>query len=646
MGHHHLLGQFRSLRAGPAILVAFVAAWVLAGCAAAQHAPVAAGSLPAPALEQGENAAQHGQPAAPALPAPSALPRLTSEIGIELVYGRSFNSSLPCSLVTVDADSALFAPGGGGSLGDAAYCIYGAYVVYPTATAPEIELSWAVGEAPSAGCWLALANRDTDRWDWYFAADGANLALPQIACYFEFPTSDLVGYAYIAVLLSSGGPARLDWLRLGANMEPAGYITAEPAGAPRSLHLMLTTYDYDGSVTGVGWDFESDGVIDEWNDYDVLHTYAESGTYTITVSLLDNDGALGQAELTLPVSPWSITPQPLDTEWGCGAAVLDAAGVTHLALLRSATDDGMAPYDLLYVSNTSGPWAEELVCQVGYDSQPVLALRQGQPVILLLDTLPIEEYALRYAWREAGGWQSAVLPDGDFYPWAERLDLALDAAGTVHIAYIGDSDSSGTSLRYGTSASGFVFSDVPLPNEPTGGMALAVDGEGWPHIACGIGWFDDPCAYVHWDGAAWAAEVVPGQTYNGQVYDILVDELQRPHIVFQAPRTGPDGTHHLCCTFNDGTAWRTVDFPDIYGNARLALDAEGGVMLAVGLPNGWDFGLDGVTYFLYSDGTEWHTEIVEIPGYGGTLFGFGLDRQGRPWMAYDGQELRLATRME
>lgn len=162
MGRHQLLGQSVMLRSGSAILVSLLVACLLAGCVAAQLHADAAGSPPAPAADQAGNAAQSGQPAAPTLPAPSTLPRQASGYARERFVGGSFSSALPNNLVTRDDNTAVYAPGSSAELADAAFGIYATSIYQPQLIAPEVELSWAAGAAPSAGCWLALANRDTD----------------------------------------------------------------------------------------------------------------------------------------------------------------------------------------------------------------------------------------------------------------------------------------------------------------------------------------------------------------------------------------------------------------------------------------------------------------------------------------------------
>jgi len=87
---------------------------------------------------------------------------------------------------------------------------------------------------------------------------------------------------------------------------PVAVVSATPSEIIDSLDVdfdATQSYDTDGTIVQYDWDFDTDGT------YDLLaggatptHTYAESGTYTATVRVTDNDGLTD----TAPTSPFSI----------------------------------------------------------------------------------------------------------------------------------------------------------------------------------------------------------------------------------------------------------------------------------------------------------------------------------------------------
>jgi PKD repeat protein len=69
--------------------------------------------------------------------------------------------------------------------------------------------------------------------------------------------------------------------------------------------------DEDGSVTGWSWDFGDGGSADQRNP---THSYTEAGTYTVTLSVTDDDGATdesaGQAEVSISSPPPAANHPP------------------------------------------------------------------------------------------------------------------------------------------------------------------------------------------------------------------------------------------------------------------------------------------------------------------------------------------------
>ncbi len=62
------------------------------------------------------------------------------------------------------------------------------------------------------------------------------------------------------------------------------------------------SFDPDGQIVKYEWDFESDGTIDAQGII-VEHVFGQAGTFTVTLTVTDNDGETGTARKTITVGP-------------------------------------------------------------------------------------------------------------------------------------------------------------------------------------------------------------------------------------------------------------------------------------------------------------------------------------------------------
>jgi len=86
-----------------------------------------------------------------------------------------------------------------------------------------------------------------------------------------------------------------------ANRYPVASIQANPTSgfAPLDVSFAAGGQDPDGSIARFVWDF-GDGTTGEGAFID--HTYLNAGTYTVTLTILDNDGASSQATVNILVN--------------------------------------------------------------------------------------------------------------------------------------------------------------------------------------------------------------------------------------------------------------------------------------------------------------------------------------------------------
>ena len=93
-----------------------------------------------------------------------------------------------------------------------------------------------------------------------------------------------------------------------ANGSPIARFTADPTTgeAPSLVSFNASTsHDADGSITSYTWNF-GDG--SNGNGRTVSHTYANAGTYTVKLTVKDNDGNTSSTTKTIQVTPPAVVP--------------------------------------------------------------------------------------------------------------------------------------------------------------------------------------------------------------------------------------------------------------------------------------------------------------------------------------------------
>ena len=122
-----------------------------------------------------------------------------------------------------------------------------------------------------------------------------------------------------------------------ANQTPIAAVTATNTGATFTFSAAGSA-DSDGAVTGFTWSF-GDGSAPATGEQ-VVHEYAAAGTYTVTLTVTDDDGASTTAtrEVVVPATDAGGPTDPAEpTEYGTplpntGADVLGLAAVGGLVL--------------------------------------------------------------------------------------------------------------------------------------------------------------------------------------------------------------------------------------------------------------------------------------------------------------------------
>jgi PKD repeat protein len=131
-----------------------------------------------------------------------------------------------------------------------------------------------------------LSTNNPDAWDWVFDGGTPGTSTQQNPTV----TYNTAG-TYTVTLTATNA--------FGSDTETkVNYITVEPAGQPPTADFTFTTdgltvtftdtsTDPDGTIVAWDWDFGDTNTSTEQNP---IHTYAAGGTYTVTLTVTDNDG--------------------------------------------------------------------------------------------------------------------------------------------------------------------------------------------------------------------------------------------------------------------------------------------------------------------------------------------------------------------
>jgi PKD repeat protein len=127
-----------------------------------------------------------------------------------------------------------------------------------------------------------------------------------------------------------------------ANVAPTAGFTHTTTDLTATL--TDTSSDTDGSVVSWSWDFgEAGGTSTAQNP---SHTYASAGTYTVTLTVMDDDGATNSTSqsvtVTAPVIVGSITPNTAQVGQALDVTVT-GSGFAQGATLSFESGNGPAP---------------------------------------------------------------------------------------------------------------------------------------------------------------------------------------------------------------------------------------------------------------------------------------------------------------
>lgn len=412
----------------------------------------------------------------------AALPRVKGAAYLEanmVKSGDAFDVALPNNrIIKVAAPSVLFSPVWGSQsrpqLSDAAYCIY-RFSLAGFATSGELQtlaLSWYAGCAPTdfKNLWIGLANRTTDRWDWYAGPADGVLTLASYAAYTAGN-----GDVLVAIVLLGSDDCVLQSLKAGAaEMRAMGVVpgsagqddTPLPAGEaslPASVDLSPWcspvgdqgqigsgtsfaaahgAFDYAlGQVYGAGgWDFD-DAFNMASTKFLYLQTGDDCGAYagrstSLVVSYLETNG--DATEHNCPYTNYC------DRDWGQEAAAdalllctrgttsINPAGSGGVAKLKHA----LARLRQVVIVQTGldwdffnlGPdevWNYTGESLAGYQAMALVGYDDAKQAFKVRNSWGTAWAGGGYCWI---GYQTFIDADPDLWLWAWTLKVDYDAA--------------------------------------------------------------------------------------------------------------------------------------------------------------------------------------------------------------------------
>ncbi len=155
-------------------------------------------------------------------------------------------------------------------------------------------------------------------------------------------SDSLVGEATITVRVRAPNTAPVVTITNPANG------AAIPAGTPVILQGTATD-DFDGTLSGqLGWTSSRDGALGTGASRTVTLT---EGSHTLTASVTDSDGATGQAQITVTITP--TAPVVAITAPTTGTTIFAARPLTFTGTATDATDGNLAA-SLTWTSDRDG----------------------------------------------------------------------------------------------------------------------------------------------------------------------------------------------------------------------------------------------------------------------------------------------------
>lgn len=296
------------------------------------------------------------------------------------------------------------------------------------------------------------------------------------------------------------------------------------------------------------------------------------------------------------------------------AVALDENGCPHVAYCS------VDPAELRYARRTTGAWNYGTLQPIGLFHGTSITMADGLPFIAFLSMVGVE-----YLYWGGDDWETESVDTG-LYP-----SLAIDAAGTPHIAY---QDSSSFDLMYAyRDPVRWLSEEVDMVGLTGFYNSLELDSAGRPHIAYHTRSANEVKLAVY-DGDDWSSAVVD----EGSVCDLAVDDRDVLHLAYYGL---PERVLRYAINPGDGWDIQTVAY-DLgnYGvDVALDLNSAGEPRIACSDSD------NGVLRYAVARGAGWAVENIVVDDAVDTYIDLAVDGQDRPHIVYRSDNiLRYATK--
>lgn len=215
---------------------------------------------------------------------------------------------------------------------------------------------------------------------------------------------------------------------------------------------------------------------------------------------------------TTALAPWQRAT--IDASAGAHVALaLDSGGHAHVAYRGAA--------GLAYATNVSGAWLSTLVDATAGDGDTAIAVADAAVVHIayVVDT----DGSLRHATNGTGAWVTATVDAAA----SGGVAIAADSAGRAHASYA--SAFPLAQLMYATNAAG-AWAATPLPGSGVTDSAIALDDDDVAHVAFTFGGTQDGgVGYLSDGGGTWTGVPLAANGMLGGI-GLALDAAGRPHV--------------------------------------------------------------------------------------------------------------------
>jgi PKD repeat protein len=438
-------------------------------------------------------------------------------------------------------------------------------------------------------------------------------ALPVVMCGRDYYNTNYLDFVFVRKYV----PATT------VNNPPTASFTYSPTSPTTDDTIQFTdqSTDSDDTIASWYWDFGDGTTSAEQNP---THRYSTAGTYTVTLTVTDDDGTTDSTSQTVevnqpPVASFTYSPSSPTTDDTIQFADASTDGDGTIVSWSWDFGDGTT-------STEQNPTHQYL--SVGTYEVTLTVMDDCGATSDTSEYVTIDEAPMGLMWHIEIVDQTGLV--------GLETSIALDSLGYPHISYMeyvnyyGDLDYADRDLKYarwtGDSWNIVTVDSVGCVGGGGTHTSIALDSSDHPHISYLDGHPDYDLEYARWTGDSWSIETVDSTGDVGYNNSIALDSSGYPHISYDARMDTNGGLRYARYT---GDSWsiEAVDPPGGGDHSSIVLDSSGYPHISYqGYP---DFGLKYARW----TGDSWSIEEVDSTVVAG-FTSIALDSAGHPHISY------------